>query len=165
MRVVIDVVSREVVASVGGVVPIVEGWLRWGASGDEARDGALDAEGVEDSAGDVAVGDEGDDATAATALAGEDVLGEDATEEVSPRQPGWASSSRADRRMGAGLLGRGVGGVGRRSSDDGGAQFRARGEDASIAHEVASWRREDSGEARRGRGQSLSGPKTLSGDP
>ena len=36
------------------------------------------------SLGNVEVGDEGDDATTAAAVAGEDVLGEDAKEEVSP---------------------------------------------------------------------------------
>ena len=65
VRVVDDVVGDEVVAIVAGVEPVVEGWLRWGAGGCDARDGGLDAEGVEDSAGDGEVGDEGDDATTA----------------------------------------------------------------------------------------------------
>jgi len=79
-----DVAADVVVGEVA--LPVVEAWLGRCASGRKGRDDGGQAEGGEDRACDVGVGDEAEDAAASATGAGEDVLGEHSLEEVSPRE-------------------------------------------------------------------------------
>ena len=123
------------------------GGLGLGAGGRDGRRLSREAEVGEDGVDGIGGGDGGEDLHGAgTARTGEEVVAEDATEELGPGEPGRAASRGGDLRRAALAVRRGAGAAGNQGGD-GAPEAGVGGEDAVVSGLVLPGRGDQDGEA------------------